>query len=132
MRYQFIEADLETRYPEVPTAVAPGAQRFEESDLHQVGLVALWNRALGPTSGCFVQVEAQGFWQSNAGYTPPLPDEAFWQFNLLVGYRFWSRRGEIAVGGLNLTGSDYHLNPLTPYAELPREPVLYARLRLSF
>jgi hypothetical protein len=33
---------------------------------------------------------------------------------------------------LNLTDTDYRLNPLTPYVELPRERVFTAWLRLSF
>jgi hypothetical protein len=51
---------------------------------------------------------------------------------LFVGYRLWRRRGDVTLGVLNVTGEDYHLNPVTPYAELPREAVFYARLRFRF
>ena len=61
-----------------------------------------------------------------------LPHRRVPQLNLLVGYRFRHQRGEIAVGGLNLTGEDYRLNPINYYLELPRERVFYTRLRLRF
>jgi hypothetical protein len=52
--------------------------------------------------------------------------------NLYLGYRFWRQRGEITIGGLNLTDADYRLNPLNVYSELPRTRVFYTRLRLNF
>ena len=63
---------------------------------------------------------------------PDLPGDDFWQFNLYAGYRFPRLRGAVTVGVLNLGGEDYHLNPLTPYNELPHERVFVARLRLNF
>ena len=42
------------------------------------------------------------------------------------------QRGDIALGVLNLGDTDYHLNPLNSYAELPHERVFTARLRLRF
>ena len=35
-------------------------------------------------------------------------------------------------GLLNLAGQDYHLNPLTTYAELPRKRLFEARLNFEF
>ena len=52
--------------------------------------------------------------------------------NLYAGWRFRRHRGDVTLGILNLTDQDYHLTPLTPYNELPRERVFYARLRLNF
>ena len=40
--------------------------------------------------------------------------------------------GDISVGLLNATDTDYKLNPLNPYVELPRERVVAARVRLRF
>ena len=36
------------------------------------------------------------------------------------------------LGILNLTDQDYHLNPLTVYAELPRERTFVARVNFQF
>ena len=69
---------------------------------------------------------------SGAATTTPVPGDEFPQLNLLAGYRFKGQRGEIAIGGLNLTGENYHLNPVNLYTELPRERVFYASLRLRF
>nr|ACX33953.1 putative TPR repeat-containing protein [uncultured prokaryote EC6] len=77
--------------------------------------------------------EGQVLWrsQSNEGYAD-LPGDSFAQVNLFAGYRFLRRRGEIRVGVLNLTDQDYQLNPLSFYAELPRERMFYASLKLEF
>ncbi len=68
----------------------------------------------------------------NHGYSPALASEDFWQHNLIAGFRLKRQRGELSLGVLNLAGTDYHLNPLTPYSELPRERVFIARLKLNF
>jgi len=52
--------------------------------------------------------------------------------NLYLGYRFARRRVEILFGVLNLADQDYRLNPLTVYAELPRERVFMGRLNFTF
>jgi len=49
-----------------------------------------------------------------------------------AGYRFLNRRVEISLALLNITDTDYHLNPLTLYSELPRERTLAVRLRFAF
>jgi outer membrane receptor protein involved in Fe transport len=136
LRYQFAHAELERDLPEVPPAVFGGARRLDEGDLHQAGLVARWNHP----SGWFANVDLMWYLQSssfrtNQGQstvTTELPGEEFPQLNLVAGYRFKRQRGEIAIGGLNLTGEDYRLNPINLYSELPRERVFYARLRLRF
>jgi len=61
-----------------------------------------------------------------------LPGDQFWQFNFWLGYRFRRNVGDISVGLLNATGIDYRLDPLNAYAELPRERVVAARVRLRF
>ncbi|MFO1513772.1 MAG: hypothetical protein U1F83_12790 [Verrucomicrobiota bacterium] len=50
----------------------------------------------------------------------------------MVGYRLRRQYGEISLGVLNLTDTDYHLNPLNAYTELPRERVFFARLKINF
>src|SRR5207247_1229667 len=39
-------------------------------------------------SGLFFRFESIWNQQSNRGYTPELPSDDFWQFNLFAGYRF--------------------------------------------
>ena len=41
-------------------------------------------------------------------------------------------RCEVSCGVLNLTNRDYHLSPLNPYDELPRERTFIVRCKLSF
>jgi hypothetical protein len=49
-----------------------------------------------------------------------------------VGWYFAHRRAEILFGVLNLSGRDYHLNPVTVYSELPRSRVYQAQLKFVF
>ena len=96
--------------------------------LNQLDLHVIFNHP----SGFFAQFNAIWSQQSNSGYTPSLSDENFWQLNVFAGYRFLQRRGEVALGVVNLTGKDYNLNPLTLYNELPRERTFTASLKLFF
>jgi hypothetical protein len=50
----------------------------------------------------------------------------------MFGYRLRRQYGEISVGVLNLTDTDYNLNPLNAYPDLPRERVFAARVRINF
>jgi len=70
--------------------------------------------------------------QDNAGYTPNLPGDGFWQFNAFAGCRFLHRRAELRLGLLNITGQNYNLNPLNLYAEYPLQRTFTMRLRLNF
>ena len=129
-RYRLSFADLETRLVDVSTTT-PGAARVNQDEsaaLQQLILYAIYNHR----SGFFAQ--AQSIWnsQSNQGYTPNLPGDDFWQANAFVGYRFPRRHAELRVGVLNLTDQNYELNPLTLYAELPRERTLTFSLKLNF
>ena len=63
---------------------------------------------------------------------PLEPGDDFWQLNAFVGYRFPRRYAELSVGVLNLTDRDYRLNPLTLYAELPRERTAVVTLKINF
>jgi hypothetical protein len=49
-----------------------------------------------------------------------------------MGYRLRRGRGELSLGLLNATDTDYKLNPLNVYAELPRERVFAVRLGFRF
>jgi hypothetical protein len=102
--------------------------RALEATLHQAHLQLIYNHPVG----LFAQAGALWTAQDNRAQSPGLPDEDFWQFNLLAGYRFPHRQAEIRLGVLNLTGQDYHLNPLNLTADLPSERTFVASLRFSF
>ena len=134
--YRFNHAELETRLPEVPLSVSGNAKRVDQGDLHRVTAFALFNHP----SGWFARADLNWYIQSSSVLTypngtevsSPLPGDSFPQLNLLAGYRFRHQRAELALGVLNSTGEDYHLNPVNLYEELPRERVFYARLRFRF
>jgi len=121
-QYRFTRSQLDTRYPEIPSL-----NRSEEADLHQARAFLLWNHR----SGFFGRFESLWFHQENRGYTPTLPGDDFFQHNLFVGYRLKRQRAEITFGVLNLTDTDYRLNPLNAYAELPRERTFLVRFKFS-
>ncbi|MEA3213478.1 MAG: hypothetical protein QOE70_6535 [Chthoniobacter sp.] len=115
----------------------PGSSvQHRDSELHQLDLAANWNHE----SGFFARADALWTRQENDGFPPPElkprntgePGDDFWQLNTFVGYRFPRNRGELSVGVLNLLDTDYQLEPLSPYAELPHERTLVVRCRLSF
>ena len=82
--------------------------------------------------GLFSQFDTVWSRQSNRGYSPDIPGDDFWQFNVYAGYRFLQRRADLKVGLLNITDRDYQLNPLTLYSELPRERTLAASFKFYF
>jgi tetratricopeptide (TPR) repeat protein len=126
--YQVSYANLETIFPDIPTAILPGADHREKATLHQGQLFALYNHR----SGFFARIE--GYWarQSNVGYSPDIPGDDIFQLNAYVGYRFRRNFGDITLGFLDITDQDYKLNPLNYYNELPRSRTLVARVRLNF
>jgi Flp pilus assembly protein TadD len=128
VNYKVDQAELHDVLAHVPVAALPTARRATSADLHQVGGYILFNHP----SGFFARAEANWYRQSNSGYTPDLPGDSFWQENLFVGYRFLHRHAEVMLGVLNLSGQDYRLNPLTVYAELPREPTGIVQVKFEF
>ena len=106
------------------------------SRLHQVGLFALYNH---PT-GFFARGEAWWFNQENDGFArdpihpgdDPRPGDSFWQLNAFAGYRFYRNQCEVSCGVLNLTDTNYELEPLNYYLELPRERTLFVRVKFTF
>jgi hypothetical protein len=124
-QYKFTHAKLRHAYPELPLARDPWVRATERADLHRITLFGLFNHP----SGLFARADAQFYQQHNTGYSPDKPGDAFWQYNLWVGYRLFHRRAELALGILNLTDQNYRLNPLSAYTELPRERVYSARLK---
>jgi hypothetical protein len=127
-RYRLSDADLQERWPAVAAAVYPPADTAVAATLHQLSVFALFNHR----SGCFAQAECAWQTQSNRGYSPDLPGDDFWQFNVFAGYRFPRRVAEVSVGLLNLSDQNYRLNPLNLHPELPRERSFVVRAKFSF
>jgi len=125
-RYRFSRSELTTRPQQVPEAVLPDTRN--RALLHQLSLSAIFNHP----SGFFSEAEALWWAQDNHGYSPALPGDDFWQFNLFAGYRFPRRRAEVSIGLANLTGEGYRLNPLSLYGELPRGRTFVANLKFNF
>ncbi len=124
-RYRISEARLRDHLPALNSFIPDQDLR---ATLNQANLFAIFNHP----SGFFGQGEALWFSQNNRGGYAGLADDNFWQFNVFAGYRFFHRRFEVTIGGLNLGDQDYHLNPLNLTAGLPRHRTLYTSLRFSF
>jgi tetratricopeptide (TPR) repeat protein len=129
-RYKMTDADLTTHSPDIPAnlTTASFVNQDVSATLHQVWLYALFQHE----SGFFAQFDTVWSQQSNRGYSPDIPGDDFWQYNLWGGYRFLQRRAELRLGLLNIGNRDYKLNPLTLYNELPRQRTLVVSLKLDF
>jgi hypothetical protein len=137
-RYRYSKAHLRELIRDVPAEVLAGADRTRSSGLHELDLFALYNHRCG----FFARGEANWYNQDNDGFTAsafarhpnndPRPGDDFWMFNVYAGYRFFRNQCEVAVGVLNLADSDYQLEPLNYYTELPRERTFFARVKVSF
>lgn len=126
--YRLTDADLSERTRGLTPPLAAAMDREWEATLHQVHL----SGTLNLPCGFFTSVGSVWSQQSNRGYSPDIPGDDFWQFNVFVGYRFLKRHVDIRLGLLNIGDTDYRLNPLTLYSELPRERTLAARLQFQF
>lgn len=130
--YRISHVELDDRFPDIPldATLNGGFQRGQllKATLQQAHLTALYNHP----SGFFARAGAIWTAQSNSGYTPVLPGDDFWHFNLETGYRFARRRAEIRIGLLNLTDQRYRLNPLNLTRELPRDRTVAVSMQFSF
>ena len=147
--YSIDDVSLRSTLPRLLDEVAPQFATFvretasvrQRATLEQARMFALYN---GP-SGFFGRAEAVWYGQDNRGYSrrggrsaaglplvSPANDAHFWMFNIYAGYRLPRNIGDISVGLLNLTSTDYRLNPLNEYAELPRSFTVSVQTRLNF
>ena len=124
-QYRWSDSRLDGQFSGVG-GLAPDRQL--RASLHTVRLQANYNHRCGFFSS------AEGIFnaQDLRGDLRVFEDDAFWQFNIYAGYRFWQRRAEVRLGLLNLTDTDYNLHPLTLYQELPHERLLTASVRFTF
>ena len=123
-------SELQTTLPELAGST-PFANLDDEATLSELMLSANWN---SPT-GLFARVEANYFSQDleeDPSRTPYHSGDSFWQFNALAGYRFNQNQCEISAGLLNIGGTDYHLSPLNPRAEIVRDRTAVIRCRFTF
>ena len=131
--YQLADSRLRWVYPGIPASLPLSPSRDEEALLHRFNLRLQYQHS----SGFFARTEGRWFLQDNDGYGHSIyssarADESAYQVDLIAGWRFFRRRMEVTVGCLNVTGQDYRLNSLTPYADMPRERVWTGRLRIEF
>ena len=127
-RYRLSRAELETEFTALPQSVIPDAEHDQRATLHELTIFAIWQHA----AGFFARGETVWRSQTQHDSITSLPDEDFWHFNLLGGFRFAQRRVEISVGLLNLTDQDYRLNPVNAFVEVPRDRTFVASVRLNF
>lgn len=135
LSYLITRSDLRNTYPELIGVPDVTASRKDRATLQELSISGNWNSP----SGFFATVEANAFAQDLnddpsrfAPGAPPRDEDSFWQFNALVGYRFWRNQGSVTLGLLNIADTDYHLSPLTPYGEIVRERTAVVACRLSF
>lgn len=126
--YRVTDADLSEHTSGLTPGLAAAMDRDWEATLHQVQL----GGTLNLPCGFFASAGAVWSQQSNRGYSPDIPGDDFWHFNAYLGYRFLKRHAEVRLGLLNIGDTDYRLNPLTLYSELPRERTLAARFQFAF
>jgi len=124
--YKLDQVRFRDVYPQVPATVLP--RDVMQADLHQATAYIVLNHP----SGFFARAETQWYNQHNSGYSPALPGDNFFQESVYAGYRFARRRVQILLGILDVANQDYHLNPLSTYAELPRKRTFEARVDFQF
>ena len=128
-RYRLSEAKLNTRLPDL--AGVSGVSLLEQNErgvLQHAQLFLIYNHPCG----FFADWSSDWYHQANHGYSPGLPGDDFWQHSIFAGYVFPHRRAELRFGLVNLTGQDYHLNPLNQQSELTRGRTFTASFRLNF
>ena len=133
--YQITRSKLDTAYPELPANPVLAPEAVDQATLHQFSVFGTWNSP----SGWFARAEANWFSQNLqddprglAAGASPRDGDSFWQFNALLGYRFWRNQGEVSLGVLNIANTDYQLSPLNPYGEIVRGRTAVMTCRLSF
>jgi len=120
---------LATVSPAAAVTLAPNASSDIQAGLHQLVFSALYNHP----SGFFTSADAKWYRQDyEAVGVTAHPGDDFWQYDWNAGYRFDRNQCELGFGILNLTGTDYQLDPLNPYEELPRARTIVVHAKFSF
>lgn len=126
-QYRVTDSRLRQDRPTLPAAAGFARTTTSAGALHQ------WRTALLLTlpERCFARTEF-AWWDQNGRDALAGVSDAFPQVNLMAGWQFRNRRGDLTVGVLNVAGEDYRLSPINYYQEQPRERTLYTRLRFNF
>lgn len=126
-QYRVTDSRLRQDRPSIPALADFSRTTISSGSLQQ------WRAALLLTlpESFFTRAEFS-WWEQSGGDSLAAVSDAFPQVNLLAGWHFRNRRGDLTVGLLNATGEDYRLSPINYYTELPRERTLYTRLRFNF
>ena len=142
--WRVTRSELETAHPELRSLLP---DLTDTATLQEISLFADWNSP----NGWFAHIEANGYHQdlnrqdtyerlrtianTNANPADDLSarsGDSFIQLNAWAGYRFNDNLCEVALGVLNIGGTDYQLSPLNPRAEIARDRTFFATCRLSF
>jgi len=142
-RYSYTISDLNQQEPDLQAAlrtggaispsalnaISRGAYSDSASSLSQLVLSALYNNPLG----FFSTADARWYKQNNRvlDFSSPASSN-FWQFDWIVGYRFYRNQCEVSAGILDINDVDYKLDPLNPYEDLPRSRTFVARIKIAF
>lgn len=135
-RYRIADAELREQFHDVPRSLYDAADTVRSSVLQELSVYAVYNHPCG----FFARAEALWMSQENDGFArdtahprnDPRPGDSFWHFNAWAGWRFHRNQHEISVGLLNITGTDYQLEPLNEYRELPRDQTVVVRAKFTF
>jgi Tfp pilus assembly protein PilF len=126
-RYSLTSVDLTSR-----VALPPGTINSFLYNLHEnstLNEVSLFGNFAVPC-GFFSQAQANYWDQFNT--LPGEGGDGFWQFNLYAGYRFPRRHVELAVGVVNITDQDYHIDPVTYFLEQAHRRTFVASMKFNF
>jgi Flp pilus assembly protein TadD len=126
-QYRLTDSRLMQDRPSIPATAGYARATVSSASLHQ-WRVALF---LARPEGLFTRAEFAWWDQNGRGFLSGVSD-AFPQVDVLAGWHFRNRRGDLSVGLLNVTGEDYRLSPINHYTEIPRQRTLYTRFRLNF
>ncbi len=122
-RYEFIQSELDRRFPEIPQTVTAGAISNSQSTLQLPSIYAIYNHA----SGFFSKAEGKWLIQNNHN----LPNENIFQLDAFFGYRAAGRLWDITFGVVNINDQDFQVAPLSPILELPRERSFFVQFKVN-
>ncbi|MEN9677047.1 MAG: hypothetical protein RIS76_2943 [Verrucomicrobiota bacterium] len=122
-------AELQTRYPGLPPE-APGMDLLNSDQQATLSRIQ-WSARYQHPRGWFAEGYCTYYHQTNDGYQPALPGDAFWQQDVFVGFRWPRQLAEIRAGILNLSNQDYRLNPLNLLNEPQRSRTFVVSLQFN-
>ncbi|MBI3869317.1 MAG: TonB-dependent receptor [Verrucomicrobia bacterium] len=131
--YQLSQAHRSFNHPAITDDVYFGdsvwkPHQSEKSLLNRLNLSVRFQSS----QGYFAETEWRWLRQHNQGDLAYFPSSSFWQGDVLAGFRFAKRRGEVAVGILNVCDSFQPLAALSGVTGIPRERTFITRVKIAF